>query len=167
MQISIEKLEDDLLLVLCAFEGKGREVERQVEQAMLRAVYGYDVTIEHNVAGKPLLSGTNISISHTCGYAAILLSQQHEVGVDIEYLSERINKIAPRFLRPDEKAYTTEERLVNWCAKEAAYKLYSEDNLTYQEMRVGDERIDNLRREVSVEYTKRLNDSYCLVYCYL
>ena len=73
--------------------------------------------ITHNEAGKPLFRGYHISVSHTKGYAALILSKNQEVAVDIEYFSDRVE-------------------LVHWCAKETVFKLFSEENLMFEDMRV-------------------------------
>lgn len=92
--------------------------------------------IGHNSVGKPLLNGYNISVSHTKGYAALILSKASEVAVDIEYYSDRVKRIASKFMRKDEKAIDLDALLVHWCSKETIYKLFSEDNLQYADMRV-------------------------------
>ena len=90
----------------------------------------------HNGQGKPLLRGYHVSISHTKGYAALILSKKSEVAVDIEYMSDRVERIASKFLRKDERADSLDSKLVHWCAKETVFKLFSEENLLFEEMRV-------------------------------
>lgn len=90
----------------------------------------------HNGQGKPLFRGYHVSISHTKGYAALILSKKSEVAVDIEYMSDRVERIASKFLRKDERADSLEAKLVHWCAKETVFKLFSEENLLFEEMRV-------------------------------
>ncbi len=92
--------------------------------------------ITHNEAGKPLFRGYHISVTHTKGYAALILSKTSEVAVDIEYFSNRVERIASKFLRKDEKAEGLDSLLVHWCAKETVFKLFSEENLNFEEMRV-------------------------------
>lgn len=92
--------------------------------------------IQHNEAGKPLLKGFHVSVSHTKGFAALIISKNKEVAVDIEYLSDRVKRIAPKFLRRDEKTADLDSLLVHWCSKETVYKLFSSENLQFQEMRV-------------------------------
>lgn len=92
--------------------------------------------ITHNEAGKPLFRGYHISVTHTKGYAALILSKTKEVAVDIEYFSDRVERIASKFLRKDEKAEGLDSLLVHWCAKETVFKLFSEDNLLFEDMRV-------------------------------
>ena len=92
--------------------------------------------ITHNEAGKPLFRGYHISVSHTKGYAALILSKNQEVSVDIEYFSDRVERIASKFLRKDEKAEDLDAKLVHWCAKETVFKLFSEEKLMFEDMRV-------------------------------
>ena len=90
----------------------------------------------HNGQGKPLFRGYHVSISHTKGYAALILSKKSEVAVDIEYMSDRVERIASKFLRKDERADSLDSKLVHWCAKETVFKLFSEENLMFEDMRV-------------------------------
>ena len=90
----------------------------------------------HNGQGKPLFRGYHVSISHTKGYAALILSKKSEVAVDIEYMSDRVERIASKFLRKDERADSLGAKLVHWCAKETVFKLFSEENLLFEDMRV-------------------------------
>lgn len=90
----------------------------------------------HNGQDKPLFRGYHVSISHTKGYAALILSKKSEVAVDIEYMSDRVERIASKFLRKDERADSLDSKLVHWCAKETVFKLFSEENLLFEDMRV-------------------------------
>lgn len=90
----------------------------------------------HNGQGKPLFRGYHVSISHTKGYAALILSKKSEVAVDIEYMSDRVERITSKFLRKDERADSLDAKLVHWCAKETVFKLFSEENLLFEDMRV-------------------------------
>ena len=112
---------------------------------------------------------SQISISHTRGYAALILSDDSEVGIDIEYRSDRVERIASRFIRPDEKAETTDEKLLLWSAKEAVYKLFSEDNLMFFDMRTlsideGVVRMENIKRNIVVDVHYAFTADYVLTY---
>ena len=114
---------------------------------------------------------SQISISHTRGYAALILSDDSEVGVDIEYRSDRVERIASRFIRPDEKAETTDEKLLLWSAKEAVYKLFSEDKLMFFDMRAlsideGVVRMENMKRNIVVDVHYAFTADYVLTYLY-
>ena len=118
------------------YKQEGRKLEflaiRALMYEMLKAngaskgLLSHAGDITHNEAGKPLFRGYHISVSHTKGYAALILSRNQEVAVDIEYFSDRVERISSKFLRKDEKAVDQDSMLVHWCAKETVYKLFSE-----------------------------------------
>lgn len=178
--MEVMNVADDVLVAIdtipCNEDGTGqmtaRQRERSAVEGLLWKLLG-DATLQHDEAGKPLLEGYHISISHTVrrqgGYVAIMLSKSHEVGIDIEYVSNRIMKIAERFLRKDEKPVTVADHLVCWCAKEAVYKLFSSDDLTYQQMRVDVpmSTVENLKRNITVDITPVVNDNFVLVYTFV
>ena len=180
-------------------EGSPRQRERQAVQQLLTAMMNGDTsyTIGHEPSGKPFLKSplgsaaspveefsnlrsalplgssknSQISISHTRGYAALILSDDSEVGVDIEYRSDRVERIASRFIRPDEKAETTDEKLLLWSAKEAVYKLFSEDKLMFFDMRAlsideGVVRMENMKRNIVVDVHYAFTADYVLTYLY-
>lgn len=141
MLIRKERLDKDICLGLWRIsipEGHGqkRRLEQEAERALLAEMLGGEVDLAHNADGKPMIDGYNVSISHTRGILAIMLSRGYSVGVDVEYMSDRVTKIASRFLRSDEQPSTTLDLLLHWCAKEAMFKLRSESHLTYEQMRV-------------------------------
>lgn len=145
-----------------------RGIEQATEHLLLKAMLGYDTGIGHLKSGKPVLNGWNISISHTRGYVALMLSKQHNVGIDIEYMSDRVSRVASRFMRPDEQADDVKGQLECWSAKESLYKLFSDDDLTYQEMHINlqDSIATNLRRGITVPYYKEVNSRYVLTYLF-
>lgn len=128
--------------------------------------------IVHNAAGKPLLKGYHISISHTKGFAAVILSKNKEVAVDIEYFSDRVQRIASKFMRKDEKAESLDELLVHWCGKETVYKLFSENNLQFSQMHVKPFdtmcdwacEVENLKSGKTVRVDFELTMEYVLTY---
>ena len=138
-----------------------KSMSRKLEFLAVRALLPYigildaDVAISHEKNGKPLLSnGFNISISHTRGYAAVIVSPCRHVAIDIEYVSERVGRIASRFLRDDEQAVTLQQQLMCWCAKETAYKLFPVDNFSFSDIRVSVEVMDGNSGTVAVEDVK-------------
>ena len=128
------------------YKNDGRKLEflaiRALMYEMLRVngaskgLLSHAADFTHNGQGKPLFRGYHVSISHTKGYAALILSKKSEVAVDIEYMSDRVERIASKFLRKDERADSLDSKLVHWCAKETVFKLFSEENLLFEDMRV-------------------------------
>lgn len=122
---------------LSAFHSQQRLREKLTTYMLLEQMTGLKgLQIRHNPMGQPILDNWNISISHTRGWLAMILSQEVQVAVDVEYQSDRINRIASHFIRPDESPDDQLSRLIDWCAKETAYKYFSDEDLQYFEMRL-------------------------------
>ena len=141
----VEESYDDLIMryghltdVVSHYKSIHRRISKLCVYALLYQMTGDEtLIITHNDDGKPFIEGWNISISDTQGYVAVMISRDERVGVDIEYMSNRVTKIAERFIRDDEEAESVGKQLVHWCAKEAVYKLFSEHHLGYFDMRLG------------------------------
>jgi 4'-phosphopantetheinyl transferase len=80
--------------------------------------------------GKPNIPGFggHFSVSHSGEYAAVILSNSDPVGIDIEMIRDKIQRVSERFLDPDElKSFSKNNKPevlhVYWGAKEALYKL--------------------------------------------
>jgi 4'-phosphopantetheinyl transferase EntD len=142
------------------------------ERALLKDMMnGRIVNIFHNEDGKPMLNnGLNISISHTRGYIAIILSETKNVGIDIEYVSDRVEKISSRFMREDESADDIISLLVHWCAKETLYKLFSSEHLDFMNIKVNiGETVSatNLLNNITVPLYVESTSNYVLTYSML
>lgn len=85
--------------------------------------------------GKPYLvhSCRRISISHTAGYVAVMLSDSGEVGVDIEQYGERVCRVASRFINDDERISGVWKQLLLWSAKETVYKMMNCREVDFRE----------------------------------
>ncbi len=152
---------------------EARRKEYVFVRALLERMTGAKQVILHDKSGKPYLDGNmQISLSHTKGYCAVIVSDSRAVGIDIEYMSDRVDKIARKFIRNDEPMATTIQKLLLWSAKEAVYKLFSSYRLDYFEMRVfpfevswqGIMRIENLRNHSIVDVAYRVCQNYVLTY---
>ena len=154
------------------YKSEARKQEFLCVRALLHAMCPHETpVISHEPDGKPVLSnGWQLSISHTKGYAVLILSEHRTVGIDIEYMSDRVNRIAPKYIRPDECAPAVTDKLLNWSAKETAYKYYSADNLQYFDMRVTAQQaflhVENLKRSVVLKVLYRVEPDYVLTYAY-
>lgn len=119
------------------YKSEQRKCEVLAVRLLIKEIIGDNVQLLHQDNGKPYLSsGMNISISHTRGFAVIIVSHSKQVSVDIEYFSNRIERIRSKFMRDDENASSQVKLLMHWCAKETMYKLFSEDNLTFNKMQL-------------------------------
>lgn len=133
-------LDDALREVYDATADYGSESRRREKLAvyalLFRMTGNHALRIDHESRRKPVVAGWHISISHTRGFAAVMLSRTAYVGIDVEYRSDRVSRIVSKFIRPDESAPDVVSQLIHWCAKEAVYKLFSDEDLQYFEMRL-------------------------------
>jgi len=131
------KIEEDISDFLSMLSDKSFTMnissdKRLREQAAVRVLLkallnGEEKSISYSANGKPYLSDGSyvISISHTKGYAAVILSKQGRTGIDIEYLSEKVKRVQSKFISDKEyidKSNETIHLLLHWCAKETMYK---------------------------------------------
>ena len=121
--------------------GAGRRKEWVASRYVLHKMSGRAVrgTVLKDEYGKPHLEDSDwqISLSHTRRYVAVLAGPEL-CGVDIQVLVPKIERLAPKFMRPEESASlqpaTRLEHLhVYWGAKEALYKAYGRRQLDFRE----------------------------------
>jgi 4'-phosphopantetheinyl transferase len=92
--------------------------------------------------GCPCLQQCNhkISLSHTTGMAAVIVTAGKAAGIDLEPTREQILKLAPKFLSEEELQEAKNDVLyttICWSIKETIYKLYSKKKLLFaKHMRV-------------------------------
>ena len=104
---------------------------------LLWEVLGGDFEIQYLDDGKPVLVQPQkfLSISHSKDFVAVFLSDNQRIGVDIEKISDRIQKLYPRFLSQTEQQNSdmSDSSLLHfyWGAKEAVYKLFSPHRLLF------------------------------------
>jgi phosphopantetheinyl transferase len=88
--------------------------------------------------GKPFFKGSQakLSLSHSFPFVAALLHTEYETGLDIEPCSEKIARVAPRFLSAEELEALgahLPHLTTAWCIKEAVYKWLSQAGLSFRE----------------------------------
>lgn len=109
-------------------------------RVLLRTMLNTDSYIDCKVDehGKPYLANFPhfISLSHSFDYAAVMISRNKPVGIDIELMKDKIERIAHKFMNPEELSFMnadhrTEHLYISWCAKEAIYKLQGKKNVSF------------------------------------
>lgn len=115
-----------------------RAIEWLSTRAMVFSLLGEDKSIQNYPDGKPYLTdhSCHISISHTQKYAVIHLHASRPVGVDIETHSERVKKIADKFISKVEYVDPSNKvvhQLLHWSAKESLYKVMNEQGVEFKE----------------------------------
>lgn len=90
--------------------------------------------------GKPYLVNFphHISFSHSFDYAAVMISEDKPVGIDIELVKSKITRVAKKFMSPEELTFIDPENIIPhlytcWCAKEAIYKLHGKPNVSFKD----------------------------------
>lgn len=171
------------MLAICgkphgARQSKGLQEQSKGLQDQSKGSQGLPVAdvpmIGHAASGQPLLRGYHVGVTHTKGYAALMLSKSCDVACDIEHFSDRVERIKSKFLCKDEKADDLDSLLVHWCSKETVYKLFPEDNLQFSQMRVGPFstmsdwacEVENMKRGEKVRVDFELTMQFVLTYAF-
>jgi phosphopantetheinyl transferase len=135
-------LDDDELEKYNGFRVDKRRVHWLAYRYMLKNIVGKgkQIRLRYDQHDKPFidLSNEQISVSHSGIYACVIISEKHNVGIDVEEISPRLHKIGDKFLSKEETGeeishMTTENLCVHWCAKEALYKLHGERKLDFRD----------------------------------
>lgn len=125
---------------LNAFKSDSRKIEWLAVRVLLYTLSGEVRSIYYHPSGKPYLadSKTHLSISHTKGYVAVIISKTNQVGIDIEKISDRVHRVAHKFVRDDEQlpkdpVEKTSALLLIWSAKEVMFKCMNEEAVDFRE----------------------------------
>lgn len=161
------------------YSSVARQREYTCVRLLLDAMYAGDTpAIYYEPTGRPrLTNGDRISISHSKDYCCIIISQRHNVAIDIEKVSNRVDAVAERMLRDDEQAPTLTHRLIHWCAKETLYKLFPDDRLQLSDVRVtpfdcdeerrnGTIKVVNIPRSLTLDVHFIVDNDKIITYCY-
>ena len=122
-----------------------RLIEKQMVRQMLKKILP-NHKIRYHENGQPYLEPFDkfVSVSHSFPYAVLAISEK-KIGVDIEQVKDRIDKIKHKFLHPKEidwlsRAESEIEHLTAiWCIKEALFKIHSSKQWSFKEFYVVDE----------------------------
>jgi phosphopantetheinyl transferase len=149
--IAVVPLQEDSASLLSRLSFKERylsTIERMTEnrkrewlaiRVLLKELTGEEKEILYNSFGKPYLSDNSyhISISHTKGYAALILNVENKVAIDIERITPRIENIWKRFVNEgEEKALSQSHKRIHlllfWSAKESIFKQLGTENVDFK-----------------------------------
>ncbi len=135
----IYKVKDHEAETYNSFRNDRRRKEWLTVRVLLRELLGPVPSIDYMESGKPFLRGSKmfISITHTIGYVGVRLGEQ-PVALDMEYMSNRVLNLIPRFVSPKEMTYITENNKVTtallvWSAKETLFKRFDISDVLFEE----------------------------------
>lgn len=130
-------LNDSEKMELQAMKGR-RRLEWLSGRYLVHVMTGWAYDYIKDEHGKPHLKGSNyhISISHSQNLVAAIIAPQL-IGIDIQYLTSKIERVAPRVMNEHKmKSLHEEKRLehlhVYWGAKEALFKAYGKKELDFR-----------------------------------
>ena len=115
------------------------------------ALENSDYKITYNNNGKPSLNSKyNISISHSHEIAALVISDNSKIGLDVQLNENKIFNIQDKFLNPSEKLNIGENPSLKiltmiWTSKESIYKAVGLKGISFS---------DNIKIEKVVEEDK-------------
>lgn len=157
--ISFQKKESDVTFLeatlfqeerseLSQFKNEKRAIEF-LNVRKLRSNEGINSPIYYNESGKPYLASEiklGFSISHSKNYCAIGYGEK-ELGIDIEEIDERIDRISSRFMNEEEEVLIGKDRLLGltriWTLKEAMFKLNPRTGIDFKSELILKSQVDN------------------------
>ncbi len=157
---------------------------RALAHELLREFTSASAFLVNDGNGRPFfeqLPAFAVSLSHSGQWVACLLATQGQVGTDVEWVRDKAQKLAPRFLSEAERADAGDESAKHslyWSAKETIYKLHSRRGLVFKEqilldpfklreagVLTGHLLLENSRSKHQIHY-QRLTPDYVLTYCH-
>ena len=103
------------------------------------ALENSDYKITYDINGKPLLNSIyNISISHSHEIAAIAISDNSNIGLDVQLKESKIFNLQNKFLNKSEKSNIGDDPTVDiltmvWVSKESIYKAIGLKGISFSE----------------------------------
>lgn len=119
-------------------KNENKKLQWFASRHLVNTMLGLPTDIVKDAAGKPVLKTgeQHLSLSHTPVFAAAMLSPKIPVGIDLEMVNPKVERIAYKFLRDDEieaiqPGEKIEKLILYWSAKEALYKLYGKGEIAF------------------------------------
>ena len=138
--IELSSVPSDEMEEISYIRSESQRKQRLAVRALLSEVFEEKVYLSHHDNGKPYLENmvTNISITHTEKYVAIILHDEEDLGIDLESLDRDFSAVEKRALSEDEIEDLDDERrneqlAIYWCAKEAIFKRVSAYKVDFAE----------------------------------
>ncbi len=111
-------------------------------RVLISKVVGASAQVHYTDFGKPYLQNDrkskHISITHSGDYSAVIINPDTSVGIDIEEISKRIERVSSKFLSDEELEFIDKEKFlahltICWTAKEALFKISGNDYYDFKE----------------------------------
>ena len=137
---ALSSIPSDELEEISFIKSESLRKQKLAVRALLDAMFEEKVYLSHHDNGKPYIenNATNISITHTEKYVAVILNDLDDVGIDCESLDRDFSDVEKKALSEDEiedldDDHRNEQLAIYWCAKEAVYKKMSQYKVDFAE----------------------------------
>lgn len=114
-----------------------RRVERALTYRLLNTLTDSFPVLKHRQDGSPYIEDLKlfISVTHCARCVAVAISNEHPIGIDAEIPTDRLVRIAPKFVSASESEFfkDSEELLRLWTIKEAAFKAAGHQGLSLRD----------------------------------
>ncbi|MBO5419456.1 MAG: 4'-phosphopantetheinyl transferase superfamily protein [Bacteroidales bacterium] len=138
--LAITSVPNDELEEISLFRNESHRRQKLAVRALLNELFEEKMYLNHHDNGKPYLENcaTNISITHTDKYVAVITHDEEEVGIDIESLERDFSAVEKKALSEEEIEDLEDEKkneqlAIYWCAKEAIFKRMSQNRVDFAE----------------------------------
>ena len=156
--LSLISVPTDELEEISLFRSESQRKQKLAVRALLNEVFEEKMYLNHHDNGQPYLENcvTNISITHTEKYVAIIIHDEDDLGIDIESLDRDFSAVEKKALSEEEiedldDDKKNEQLAIYWCAKEAIFKRMSQNRVDFAEQ-IEVEKF-NLKKEGELEAT--------------
>jgi phosphopantetheinyl transferase len=123
-------LSENELAEFDTFRNDTRKRQWLAYRMLIREMLSMKYLLIYDADGKPHINEPwhFVSVSHSKDFAAVIVSKDKAVGIDVEVIHPRIEKVISKFLSEEEIAglgtvKRLEQLYVYWSGKEALYKL--------------------------------------------
>lgn len=85
---------------------------------------------------QPMDGYGHVSLTHSRGVAAAIFHKDMPVGIDMDFVREKIVRLGPKFLDPSEMEFLGNDPLLHtiaWSAKESIYKCQGKKGISLKE----------------------------------
>ena len=137
---ALSSVPSDEMEEISLFGSEAQRKQKLAVRALINELFDEKMYLDHHDNGKPYLENcaTNISITHTEKYVAVIIHDEDDLGIDIESLDRDFSAVEQRALSEDEiedldDDSRNEQLAIYWCAKEAIFKRMSQLRVDFAE----------------------------------
>lgn len=137
---ALSSVPSDEMEEISLFGSESQRKQKLAVRALINELFDEKMYLDHHDNGKPYLENcaTNISITHTEKYVAVIIHDEDDLGIDIESLDRDFSAVVQRALSEDEiedldDDSRNEQLAIYWCAKEAIFKRMSQLRVDFAE----------------------------------